>query len=406
MPPGSIESQPVHERAGALPPHEGSQDRGAAQRGAPRSRTSSDVGSDPVAVAVWDTGGRSGGSTRSASASPSATCRAVRSTSRGSRGARAGARAAAREVASSQPARERGRPGQSTSPGGTSSPGRAPSGADPSASGRPPTSVATTGMPRASASVTDHPVGLPPRRGAPAGRRRRTRRSSCDPVSGPGEGHPVGDPAVASPVAQVVDEARGRGRARRRHVHRQSRSRDLASASSRTSCPFARTTAPTQSSSPPEPRPRRPAGVEPGAATWTRPRSARSRRAPSRGPTRSSSPPARRGASGRPVSLVVAQRHVQEHDDPQPRASRGSSASGAEATSPSTSTVPPSGTDRERPRRVPAGRRRRCSCTAHPPRRQPVDRAAGRRRCRRWARGSSTPSGDARRATARHSGRS
>ena len=44
-----------------------------------------------------------------------------------------------------------------TSPGGMSSPGRVPSGAQPSASETPPTSEASTGSPRARASVTTMP---------------------------------------------------------------------------------------------------------------------------------------------------------------------------------------------------------------------------------------------------------
>ena len=62
-----------------------------------------------------------------------------------------------------QPAAQRGRERRGVS-GATSRPGRCPSGAQPSASGTPPTAVAMTGSPSRQRLGHDHAVGLPARR--------------------------------------------------------------------------------------------------------------------------------------------------------------------------------------------------------------------------------------------------
>src|SRR6185437_15971407 len=80
------------------------------------------------------------------------------------RRSRAAARNRRRRPASSS--QERSAPRSAAgSPGGTSKPGRVPSAPCPSVSGTPPTSAATTGSPRASASATTMPY-VSPREGS------------------------------------------------------------------------------------------------------------------------------------------------------------------------------------------------------------------------------------------------
>ena len=129
--------------------------------------------------------------------------------------------------------------------------------------------VTTTGTACASASVTRHAVGLPPR-GRHQQVRARSGRTPAVPGQRPGESHPVADPRPRRQVPQPGDEVRLEDQAPTQ-VSYQSRSATWASAESRMSWPLARVTAARHSSRPPGREPQvTGAGSTPGVATRTR----------------------------------------------------------------------------------------------------------------------------------------
>ena len=195
----------VQERAGAEPPDEHGQDRGAARAGAPRPTT---AGSSRAVDRVPARTSRATCAQCGGHAAAPARVRAVRPSTRPAGQAVAAPAQLRSRVAAgvAQPARARQRAPRSS--GGTSRPGRPPVGVRPERLRHPPTAVAITGSPRASASVTTMPY-VSARDASTSTSAAAYARSRSSPVERAGEADPVGDPGRARPARRSrVDERR------------------------------------------------------------------------------------------------------------------------------------------------------------------------------------------------------